>query len=272
MFLSFYVSLSPPPSSPESCFFHAVVRERCNFGPLGWNIPYEFSNPDLRITCDQLDVFLRTYAEVPYGLLVYMTGQCNYGGRVTDDKDRRCIMNIVTDFYTPKILDDDYKFSISGDYYAPKGQSYDGYLDYISDMPFNAGAELFGLHDNAEITCAIMESNALLQSVLSLQPKASSGEGKSYEEVLGEMAADIESRTPVLFDIEKAQVLYPVLYEESMNTILVQELLRFNVLLSLMKTSLSNVQRALKGLVVMSAELELMGQAMVKGRVPSLWK
>ena len=57
-----------------------------------------------------------------------------------------------------------------------------------------------------------------------------------------------------------------------MNTILVQELLRFNVLLSLMKTSLSNVQRALKGLVVMSAELELMGQAMVKGRVPSLWK
>lgn len=74
---------------------------------------YVFSGPDLRISVDQLRIFLdnlRPEDEIPYAALSYLAGECNYGGRVTDDKDRRCLVNILTDFYCPSIQDDDYCF------------------------------------------------------------------------------------------------------------------------------------------------------------------
>ena len=38
-----------------------------------------------------------------------MVAEANYGGRVTDPKDRRLISIILNDYYTPLILDDEYK-------------------------------------------------------------------------------------------------------------------------------------------------------------------
>ena len=60
------------------------------------------------------------FQDVQYAALAYLTGECNYGGRVTDDRDRRTILTILDKFYCPDILDATYTFSASGNYYAPK--------------------------------------------------------------------------------------------------------------------------------------------------------
>ena len=256
------------------CFFHASVRERRKFGPLGWNIQYVFSAPDLRISMDQLRIFLddlKPDDPVPFAALAYLVGECNYGGRVTDDKDRRCIMNILADFYTADILDDNYIFSSSGTYFAPPAGSLESYREYVRTLPYHEGPEVFGLHENANISCAIAETNALLDTALSLQPRSAGGEGKSWGDTLDELARDIAARMPPVFDIERALIMFPVRYEESMNTVLTQELIRFNRLIAEVSTSLNEVQKAIKGLVLMSMELEAMGNSMVIGKVPQLW-
>lgn len=101
------------------CFFNALILERRKFGPLGWNIPYEFSNSDLEISKAQLAMFLNHYEKIPWDALRYMVAEANYGGRVTDPNDRTTINLILQDFYCPEMLNKNHKLSESGTYYVP---------------------------------------------------------------------------------------------------------------------------------------------------------
>ncbi len=57
---------------------------------------------------------------VPFAAVSYLTGQCNYGGRVTDDWDRRTLVTILNKFFCASILDEEkYSFSASGTYHCP---------------------------------------------------------------------------------------------------------------------------------------------------------
>ena len=65
---------------------------------------------------------------------------------------------------------------------------------------------------------------------------------------------------------------YPVSRTESMNTVLHQELFKFNGLIELAKKSLTSIKKAVKGLVVMSKDLDGLGSNLFFGQIPLMWK
>ncbi len=86
-----------------------------------------------------------------------------------------------------------------------------------------------------------------------------------------QVAEEILERLPANFDLEAVEMRYPQDYFNSMNTVLVQELGRFNGLLTIIRNSLINLGKAVKGLALMSQELDAVGRALFNGKVPALW-
>jgi dynein heavy chain len=106
---------------------------------------------------------------------------------------------------------------------------------------------------------------------LSVQPRSSSGHGKSREEIIAEISKGIEDKTPPKIDIDFVVEKYPTSYNESMNTVLTQEVIRYNRLLIMMARMLKDVQKALKGEIVMSDDLDALSTSMFNNQVPKLF-
>uniref|UniRef100_H2M1P1 Dynein axonemal heavy chain 12 n=1 Tax=Oryzias latipes TaxID=8090 RepID=H2M1P1_ORYLA len=255
------------------CFFHALVQERKKFGPLGWNIPYGFNESDLHISMRQLQQFVNEYDKVPFEAITYLTGECNYGGRVTDDWDRRLLMTTLADFYCEDIIKTfRYPLSPSGKYFAPPKSSYEDYIQFIENLPISQQPEVFGLHENVDISKDLQQTKLLFDSLLLTQGGgAMGGVSSGGDNTLYDIANNIlTQQLPPTFDREAVLLKYPVLYEESMNTVLVQEMERYN-LCSTICVSLQNLLKALKGLVVMDSELEAVAGNLIVGKVPEKW-
>lgn len=255
------------------CFFHAVIQERRLFGPLGWNIAYEFTQNDLRISVRQLRMFVdENPTEVPFKALRYLTGECNYGGRVTDDKDQRLLMTLLDDYYCPEVLEEGHSLCAEHkEYTVPPPGPHEAALELIRNMALHDAPGVFGFHDNASLTRQQNETYSTMESLLLTAGQASTGGGLSPEETIREVADDIISRMPEPWNLQSVQALYPTMYEESMNTVLIQELTRFSKLVKVITASLQDMQKALKGLLLMSVELEQVFSSIFNGKTPAMW-
>ena len=258
-------------------FFHAIVQERRKFGPLGWNVVYEFNDSDLQTSFTMLKIFLDDQDEIPWEALVYVTGIINYGGRVTDDQDRRCLITTLEKYYCPENLNDDYFYSDSEKYHAPPFGDAQSYRDYIAQLPQEDSPEVFGLHDNANIAYQRAESNVMVTKVLSIQPRVggSTGGGLTPDEIVLEIAKGISERIPP--DLDRNEGLKDLFKVNngllpSLTTVLVQEMEKFNRLLKVMRKSLDDLVQAIGGFIVMSSELDAMYLSLTNGTVPVNWE
>lgn len=105
---------------------------------------------------------------IPFDALNYLAAECNYGGRVTDDKDRRLIKTLLSDYYNPSTVENPkYSFAPGKAYSPPSCNSHEEFLAHIKNtLPLVAPPEVFGFHLNADITKDMNETNMLNDSLL----------------------------------------------------------------------------------------------------------
>nr|XP_057922299.1 dynein axonemal heavy chain 6 isoform X3 [Doryrhamphus excisus] len=257
------------------CFFHAIIQERKKFGPLGWNIRYEFSDSDRECALLNLNLYCK-HGTIPWDALVYITNEITYGGRVTDVWDQRCLRTILKGFFSPKTLESGYTFSASGIYYAPESETMDLYIDYIENLPIIDDPEVFGMHENANLAFQRQETTNLINTILDVNPRSSAQMGaKSNDEIVCELADSILAKLPERLDMDEA---IESIFERddngrvnSLTTVLGQEADRFTKLVRLLRVSLITLQKAIGGLVVMSEEMDRMYTSFVNNQVPTHW-
>jgi dynein heavy chain len=107
--------------------------------------------------------------------------------------------------------------------------------------------------------------------MLITQAQAGGGGDAGADQQIMNIADSLLGKLPAPFDLIEASKRYPVMYEQSMNTVLTQELERFNILTNMIKYSLKQLKMAIKGEVLLSPELEAALNSLKIGKVPDMW-
>lgn len=142
----------------------------------------------------------------------------------------------------------------------------------LQGIPSVPSPEVFGLHLNSGITRDLQNTSELFNSfILVVESSGGTDNSSATENLLITIASDILAKLPNNFDMETSMRKFPVMYTESMNTVLIQEMERFNVLLSVIRKSLQDLIKAIKGAIVMTPDLEIMAISLSIAKYPAFW-
>ncbi|XP_076601065.1 dynein axonemal heavy chain 8-like [Chaetodon auriga] len=256
-------------------FLHTAVQERRKFGPLGWNIPYEFNSADFTASVEFVEKHLDDCGprkDVSWVTVRYMLAEVQYGGRVTDDYDKRLLKCFARVWFSKKMFEPTFCFYTN--YKIPVCKTVEEYMQSIQSLPTVDSPQVLGLHPNADITYQTNTSAEVLETITNIQPKESGGgSGVTRESIVYNMAEDMLEKLPpgyvpheVKARLSKMGALNP------MNIFLRQEVDRMQRIISVVRTSLTDLKLAIDGTIIMSENLRDALDNIFDARVPNLWR
>ncbi len=187
----------------------------------------------------------------------------------------RCVRTILKRFSCEEILEQNYAYSESGIYKCPDSSKLDDFKRYVSELPIREEPEIFGMHENANVVYETKEANFFLSIILESQMKASNLQDSSSDKVVLDLIHKIKSTVAKSLNVENMNPMLLKTDEKGRNfpltTVILQEIERFNKLLKVVHGSLSDLEKGIKGLIVMSDTLEAIFDSFLMNQVPQLW-
>ena len=203
----------------------------------------------------------------------YMIAECQYGGRVTDDFDKRLLNTFTQKWFGDHMFAPQFCFSDKS-YAMPKYARGEDLLSFIGSLPTSDQPEVFGLHANANITYQTNTAKTVLDTILNIQPKESSGsQGETREAVVYRIAQDMLDKLPpdyVPHEVKARLVKMDPL--TSMNIFLRQEIDRMQRVISTVRRTLVDLKLAIDGTIIMNENLRNALDYIYDAKIPNLWQ
>ena len=173
------------------------------------------------------------------------------------------------------MLDPDFKYhkDKNATYHIPKAKNVQDYHDYIDALPLADSPFVFGLHSNADITYQTQTSNTTLSTIVSIQPKESSGGGgETREESVYRQATEMLEKTPPDFVKHEVQArLQKYGKYDPMNIFLRQEIDRLQRVITAVRSICSDLKLAIDGTIIMSEQMSDALNQIYDARIPGVW-
>ena len=270
--------------------FHAVLQERKKFGPIGFNLRYDFNQGDFDTSSELVNIYLSEAPvdEVPWDSIIYLIGEVTYGGSIVDETDRIVMNSTLSKFINDTLFDKmkdeegkelpqeiEFKF---GDYMIPAYKTLVEYQNYIKTLPNTDDPQIFGLNDNANIVYQLKESDAFLGNLTSILPREvnkKSG-GKTSNEIVLDIINNFSTDQIELIDKKERNKMHDKIYDNELKhpltIVLYQEIDKYNNLIIKIETSLKELKGAIEGTSIMSYESDEIYNSLLINRIPLAWQ
>eukprot|EP00230_Micromonas_polaris_P000498 CAMPEP_0119208236 /NCGR_PEP_ID=MMETSP1327-20130426/486_1 /TAXON_ID=38833 /ORGANISM="Micromonas pusilla, Strain RCC2306" /LENGTH=4554 /DNA_ID=CAMNT_0007204705 /DNA_START=159 /DNA_END=13823 /DNA_ORIENTATION=- len=260
------------------CYMHSVVQERRKFGPIGWNIRYEFNQSDLSACVQFLQNHLtemdaKKLASPTWPTVTYMISQIQYGGRITDGFDELLMDTYAGKYFNANALSKG--LEIYPGYVVPDTADIGEFRAAIEKLPALESPEIFGLHPNADLTFRTLAVADLVETVIGTMPKSGgAGGGSSPEEIVDKICEDLLSKVPNAFVVElvkEALRKLPGGPTQPLTVHLRQEIDRLNIIINLTRTTLVNLRLAIAGTIALAGDLVEALDKLFNASIPTAW-
>jgi dynein heavy chain len=215
---------------------------------------------------------------VDWIVINYMVCDVQYGGRITDDFDRRLFNTYGKAWLTQTCLNPDFEFHTGYIIPANKpeypGTDIDKYREYIETLPLVDDPEIFGLHGNADLAYRTAQTKQVLDCILDIQPKeGGGGGGLTREEIVLNMVNDLQAKLPPDYKPDDVKTGIKGLggMGKPLNICLKQEIDQLQKVITTVRRMLAALKLAIAGTIVMSPELAEALDALFMARVPPAW-
>ncbi|KAI8925894.1 dynein heavy chain and region D6 of dynein motor-domain-containing protein [Entophlyctis helioformis] len=258
-------------------WFHAVIQERRTYIPQGWNKFYEFSAADLRSSAELISTMCDDNQAPQWAILHGLMEDAIYGGRIDDHQDALKLRSYLAQFF----CDGKYVFTVDGkgpvrrickSFALPRTHEHAAYRQIVAELPENDNVALFGLPANIDRTLQRLTSQAVIGQLKILRQSDVQSHRFDKEKWSQELLPFLQLWKKLNTGIDLLQKKVTVQADaDPIPAFFDLELLAALNLIRRIHADLASISKLLRGMVLLSNDIQQVGTALMRGETPAIW-